>query len=103
LTRVTGLPMWGRTSLATSLPDARPDHITTEPDPSIWPLWSALAVTVLFIGSIFTPWALIWGAVPVTVALIGWFWPSEKKTRLERENEVKPGTGREPRMVEAGP
>jgi len=100
LTRVTGLPTWGRTSLVTSVPDARPDHISTDPAPSIWPLWSALAVTLLFIGSIFTPWALIWGAVPVTVALIGWFWPSRKETRIVCENEVKPGAGREPRMIE---
>jgi cytochrome c oxidase subunit I+III len=29
----------------------------------------------LFIGSIFTPWAVVWGSIPVAVALIGWFWP----------------------------
>jgi cytochrome c oxidase subunit I+III len=103
LAYVTGLPTRLRTSLVTSLPDARPDHITTDPSPSIWPLLTALAVTVLFIGSIFTPWALIWGSVPVTIALIGWFWPSGKQTRAELDCEVKPDVGREPRIVEVGP
>lgn len=36
---------------------------------------SAIAVDVFFIGSIFTPWAVVWGTPPITVALIGWFWP----------------------------
>jgi hypothetical protein len=33
-------------------------------------------VTVFFIGSIFTPWAVVWGTPPIAVALTGWFWPS---------------------------
>jgi cytochrome c oxidase subunit I+III len=41
---------------------------------------SALATTVLFIGSVYTPWAVVWGALPVTIALIGWFWPDRKET-----------------------
>jgi cytochrome c oxidase subunit 1 len=27
------------------------------------------------IGSIFTPWMVVWGSLPVMVTLIGWFWP----------------------------
>jgi hypothetical protein len=23
----------------------------------------------------FTPWALVWGSIPLAVALMGWFWP----------------------------
>jgi cytochrome c oxidase subunit 1 len=103
LSYVTGLPTRMRTSLVTSLPDARPDHISKDPDPSIWPLYTAIAVTVLFIGSIFTPWALIWGSVPVTIAVIGWFWPSKEETRVVCECEVKPGTGQAPRLVEIEP
>ena len=103
LAYVTGLPTRMRTSLATTLADARPDHITPDPNPSIWPLVTALAVTVLFIGSIFTPWALIWGSVPVTIALIGWFWPTEKQARDLQACEVKPEEGRAPRLVEIGP
>ena len=45
------------------------------PTPSIWPLLAALATTGLFIWSIFSPWALVWGAIPVGIALTLWFWP----------------------------
>ena len=44
-------------------------------EPSIWPLISALADRACSIGSIFTPWAVLWGAIPVAIAVIGWFWP----------------------------
>ena len=87
---VAGLPVKTRAVLVTRLHDAAPDHVHSDPQPSIWPLVSALAVTVLFIGSIFTGWALIWGAIPVTVALIGWFWPTAEEAALEREIEIKP-------------
>jgi cytochrome c oxidase subunit 1 len=29
----------------------------------------------MFIGSIFTPWAVLIGAVPMFVTFTGWFWP----------------------------
>jgi cytochrome c oxidase subunit I+III len=74
---VTGLRGDIREVLVTSLLDAQPDHRTRLPGPSIWPLVTALAVAGLFIGSIFTPWAVPVGAVPVAAALIGWLWPSE--------------------------
>ena len=34
-----------------------------------------IATTVLFIWSIFTPWGVVYGALPVFVAMVGWFWP----------------------------
>jgi cytochrome c oxidase subunit 1 len=49
------------------------------PEPSIWPLLSALAVTVLFIWSVFSPWGVVWGAIPVAMALTAWFWPRKGK------------------------
>jgi hypothetical protein len=55
--------------------DAEPDHRSVFPEPSIWPLLTALATTALFVGSIFTPWAVVAGAVPVFIAMVGWFWP----------------------------
>jgi len=54
-----------------------PDHRTLFPEPSIWPLLTALATTALFVGSIFTPWAVVVGAVPVFITITGWFWPSK--------------------------
>ena len=93
-TWVTGLPTRTRALLVTRLHDAAPDHIQSDPEPSIWPLVSALAVTGLFISSIFTGWGLIWGAIPVTVALIGWFWPKADEAKTERDIEIKPQNAR---------
>jgi cytochrome c oxidase subunit 1 len=70
-----GLRVDSRELLVSSVVEARPE--TREPSPanSIWPLWSALAATLMLIWSIFTPWAVVWGSIPVAIALIGWFWP----------------------------
>jgi hypothetical protein len=59
----------------TSVSEARPETRETSPEPSVWPLVAALATTGLFIGSIFTPWAVVYGTPPLALALIGWFWP----------------------------
>jgi cytochrome c oxidase subunit I+III len=72
---VTGLKSDKREVLITSVLDAEPDHRTDFPGPSIWPLLAAIAVAGAFIGSVFTPWAVAIGAVPVAITLIGWFWP----------------------------
>ena len=72
---VTGLRVDIRELLASTVAEARPDLRETSVGPSIWPLLAALAVGGTFLGSIFTPWAVVWGALPITLALIGWFWP----------------------------
>jgi cytochrome c oxidase subunit I+III len=87
---VIGLSDRSRQVLVTTLLDAKPNHRFSMPGPSIWPLISAVAVTILFVGSIFTPWAVVWGSIPVTVALIGWFWPKKKETEEETAEEVPP-------------
>ncbi|MDB5961255.1 MAG: cytochrome oxidase [Massilia sp.] len=87
---VTGLADHRREVLVTSVLDAVPDHRATLPEPSIWPFISALAVTVLFVASIFTPWAVVWGAVLVTAPLVAWFWPRRGPTERNRRREVKP-------------
>jgi cytochrome c oxidase subunit I+III len=56
--------------------EARPILRESSPEPSIWPLFAAIAVGGTFLGSIFTPWAVVWGSIPVAITLIGWFWPS---------------------------
>ena len=70
--------------------DALPDLRLLFPSPSIWPFISAVATTVLFIGSIFSPWAVVWGSVPVTIALIGWFWPNRGQNRRALQLEQRP-------------
>jgi cytochrome c oxidase subunit I+III len=76
-----------REVLVTRMHDAEPDHRTEFPEPSIWPFISSLAVTAMFVGSIFTPWGVSIGAIPVAIALTGWFWTSSKiaKRRQARD------------------
>jgi len=72
---VVGLRSGIRDVLVTHVLDAEPDHRDEFPTPSIWPFVTALATTALFIGSIFTPWAVVWFSVPLFLAMVGWFWP----------------------------
>jgi cytochrome c oxidase subunit 1 len=51
-------------------------------DPTIWPLMTAFATSFLFIWSIFSPWAVIWGAIPLAIALTAWFWPKKADVSL---------------------
>ena len=59
------------TSVVEGIPEARESSVGN----SIWPLWAALATTLTLVWSIFSPWAVVWGSIPVAVSLIGWFWP----------------------------
>lgn len=70
-----GLRVDRRELVVTSVADALPQARESSPRNSIWPLWTAIATTVVLIASIFTPWAVVWGPIPVAIALIGWFWP----------------------------
>jgi heme/copper-type cytochrome/quinol oxidase subunit 1 len=76
---VAGLSVERREVLLSSIADAEPHTREASPEPSIWPLLTAIATTIFFIGSIFTPWAVVWGTPPIAVALIGWFWPTGSK------------------------
>ena len=78
-----GLSLDRREVLVTTTVDAEPDNRQESPEPSFWPLICAIAVTVLFVGSIFTPWALVWGAVPVALAATGWFWPKRPRASAD--------------------
>jgi cytochrome c oxidase subunit 1 len=92
---VVGLAADTREVLVTHVLDAEPDHVIEFPPDSIWPLVTAITVSALFIGSIFTPWAVIYGAIPVFAALVGWFWPhkgsrpGDLRRRIER-GEARP-------------
>jgi cytochrome c oxidase subunit 1 len=75
---VSGLRSDVRDVLVTYVLDAAPDHRVVSPDSSIWPFLAALATSGLFIGSIYTPWAVPYGALPLFVTLTGWFWPKRR-------------------------
>jgi cytochrome c oxidase subunit 1 len=71
----SGLRTDRRELVVTTLTKAIPQAREASPRNSIWPLWTAVATSVMLIWSIFTPWAVVWGSIPVAMALIGWFWP----------------------------
>ncbi len=71
----SGLRLDRRELLVTSVVEARPQVRDASPADSIWPLLAALATSFMLIWSMFSPWAVIWGSIPIAIALIGWFWP----------------------------
>jgi cytochrome c oxidase subunit I+III len=87
---VGGLAVGQREVLVTTLLDADPDHRPVMPNPSPWPFLGAVATTILFIGSIFTPWAVVWGMVPVAVTLTAWFWPRKRDAAAHLALEQQP-------------
>jgi cytochrome c oxidase subunit I+III len=88
--RITGLSEKTREVLVTTVVDAMPDHRLVFPVPTLWPFLSAVAVTALFIGTIFTPWALVWGAIPVAIGVTLWFWPRWPEVKAALALEKKP-------------
>jgi len=72
---VHGLRVDDRELLLTSVISAAPDVREPSAVPSVWPFVAAVAVAITFISSVFSPWGLVFGAVPAGIALIAWFWP----------------------------
>ena len=70
-----GLSVDRREFIVSSVVEARPEARETSPRDSIWPFWTAIAGSMMLIWSIFSPWAVVWGSIPIAIALIGWFWP----------------------------
>jgi cytochrome c oxidase subunit I+III len=80
LSALRGRDLDAREVLLTSAIEATPEIRWRMPEPSLWPLLSALALTLLFVWSVFSPWGVIWGAIPVAIALTAWFWPKGVKS-----------------------
>jgi cytochrome c oxidase subunit 1 len=59
-----GLSVENREVIVSTVTAGRADLKETSPEPSIWPFLAAIATTITFVGSIFTPWAIVWGGVP---------------------------------------
>ena len=95
--RVEGLSNDPPEVLVTTLLDAEPHHRLAFPTPTLWPLITAIATTVMFVSSIFTPWAVVWGSIPPTIALIAWFWPRRK----DLDDETLPFDKARPKLDEA--
>jgi hypothetical protein len=71
----SGLRVDRRELLVTSLQEGLPQARESSPRNSIWPFFAAIATSIMLISSIFNPYAVIWGSIPILVTLIGWFWP----------------------------
>jgi cytochrome c oxidase subunit 1 len=80
---VTGFAEDKREVLITRIMDAEPDHRIVVPAPSIWPFLAAVANGVMFVGLMFTPWALPAGLCVIFVLAVAWFWPTSKSKEGE--------------------
>jgi len=80
-----GLCVDTREVLLTSVVEARPEVRESSPNPTFWPLLTAVCVSVMFVWSIFNEWAVVWGSIPPAIALTGWFWPKPSHRRLAAE------------------
>jgi len=72
-----GLRTDKRELLVTTGVDAVPDLRDASAPPNGWPFFAAIATTIMFTGSIFTPWAVVWGTALMALSLILWFWPRD--------------------------
>jgi cytochrome c oxidase subunit 1 len=86
---MTGLSPDHREVLLTTVADGDPDVRHGSPGPSIWPLVTALAVSALFVGSVFDEWWIVWLAIPCALAVLGWFWPHKAHSLKVGEPEAK--------------
>jgi cytochrome c oxidase subunit I+III len=81
-----GLKTHEREIVLTTLVDAEPDLRHPSPGLTPWPLFTSIGIAILFIGSIFHEWMVVWGSIPMAIGLIGWFWPQP-----EEKGEKEPG------------
>jgi cytochrome c oxidase subunit I+III len=77
-----------RQTLATTVMDAMPEHQLILATPSLWPFWTAMALTVGIVGVMVHPALLLLGAALAAVGLIGWHWPSHAD-RAEEDSPAK--------------
>ena len=91
---ITGLRADRREVLVTTTFDAQPDHRHHHPRASIWPFVMSLAMGVVWIGSIFSPWAVLGGFGLTLLVMLGWGWQSATEWGVERVDT-------EDRIVEA--
>lgn len=72
---VTGLRDDRREVLVTTLVDAEPQAVVILPQPTVWPFLLAVAVSIGFIGTIFSPWGFWVGFFLSFWMIVGWLWP----------------------------
>jgi cytochrome c oxidase subunit 1 len=87
---VVGLDADVRSFLTTRTLDAEPEGKDEFPGPTIWPFLAAVATSAAFIASVFTPWGITYGSIPIAITLIGWFWPQRQAAERRRAREIWP-------------
>jgi cytochrome c oxidase subunit I+III len=92
---VVGIRSDCREVLVTDVMDAEPSNKYEYPTPTIWPFLAALATSAFFVASIFTAWALVFFALPITITLIGWFWPHAPGHDIAGTSDAAPARSRE--------
>ena len=80
---ITGLRVDDKETLLTTVVAATPDLREPIAEASLWPFIASCATGIFFITSIFSPWAIAFGAIPTAIAMAAWFWPSSLKRHPE--------------------
>ncbi|HEY0426699.1 MAG TPA: cytochrome c oxidase subunit I [Pyrinomonadaceae bacterium] len=78
---VTGLSVKLRETLSTTIQDAVPEHKNQLAGPTIIPFLMSLVIGGVFIGFIFTPWAMPVGLTASFIVLFIWFWSNSTSHR----------------------
>jgi cytochrome c oxidase subunit I+III len=70
-----------RSTLGSDMLDAEPESTIILANQSIWPLLTALAVSIAFAGVLIDIWLVPVGAVLSYITIVGWLWPREREWR----------------------
>jgi len=87
LGHATGLRTDRKEVIVTTAVEAEAVLRDTVPAPTVWPLITAIATTAMLVASIYTPSALVYGAVPIGLALIGWLYPRKAEGALPQQEK----------------
>jgi cytochrome c oxidase subunit 1 len=68
-----------RVTAGTDMLDARLESKTVLATNSLWPLFTALSVGVIFVGAVFTLWAVPVGIVLTYICALRWLWPGKEE------------------------
>jgi cytochrome c oxidase subunit I len=77
LDELTESPEGRRENIVTSVLAAEPEGRVHLPTPSPWPFWTAMALSVAFLGAVWTPYLVPVGLLLAFVGLMGWHWPRD--------------------------
>ncbi|HEX2152542.1 MAG TPA: cbb3-type cytochrome c oxidase subunit I [Acidimicrobiia bacterium] len=93
-------PLRWRAGVTVGTADGRPQEVFRVADPSIWPLFTAAGVLIIFAAELFKiRWAIGVGALVVIAGVIAWNWPKkapmtvEEESAFEREHGVPVNAG----------